>query len=89
MTSKTIPLYDQYNIDGINYFKVLIIGGGTLYSKNGSRKINKTFRDIYVDIPKNQVSVLKELAKFLEMKKYSKLKKQELVDNILSLLIFE
>lgn len=87
MTCKTIPSSDQYYVDQDHYFKIL--DSVILHSKYGSKNVNIIHRDIFVNISKNSVSVLKILAKFLEIKNYNKLKKQELIDNILPLLTFE
>lgn len=86
MTSKTIPLLDQYYVDQNHYFKILILDGKILHNRNGSRKIDVIYRDIFVNVSENSVSILKILAKFLEIKEYNKLKKQELINSILPLL---
>jgi uncharacterized protein YdbL (DUF1318 family) len=71
-----IPKADQYLVGGVAFFK---LQGPT----------NVVYRDMYTDLSKNSVSSLKRIAKVAGLKGFSTMKKDDLVNNLNGLVIFQ
>lgn len=74
---------DQYDLNDMKLFTL------TTYDVQGNQRFQIRNRDLYRDIPKNSKTALQLLAKECDIWRYAKMRKQELIDNLMDLIIFE
>jgi len=74
---------DQYDLNDMKLFTL------TTHVQSGGHRYQIKNRDLYRDIPKNSKTTLQMLAKECDIWGYAKMRKQELIDNLMDLIIFE
>jgi hypothetical protein len=74
---------DQYDLNDMKLFTL------TTYNVHGGHRFRIKNKDLYRDIPKNSKTTLQMLAKECDIGGYTKMRKQELIDNLMDLIIFE
>lgn len=84
-----VPKSDQYTLDGVQFFSFVLQLPAKGNTDPNGRVRTIVYRDIYRDLDKNNKSTLDDIAKSVKIPKYSKMKKNELLDVLKTKVIFQ
>ena len=74
---------DQYDVEDMGFFTL------TTFTTQGNTRFRVSNRDLYRDISKNSKPVLQMLARECHVLGYQRMRKQDLIDNLAGLIVFE